>query len=85
MRPTKINKRRGSREAECISTKACFEAAIQSEVKATERKRKPKRTIKRKKRRELYDSDVVDPVMLYAGVFGSGEDSCQDDRGYGCA
>jgi hypothetical protein len=30
MRPTKRNNRRGSREAECIPTKICFEAAIQS-------------------------------------------------------
>jgi hypothetical protein len=32
-------------------------------VKATQRKSKKKRTIKRKKRRELYDGDIFDPVM----------------------
>jgi hypothetical protein len=32
--PTKRRKRTGSREAECIRSKACFKAAIQSEVKA---------------------------------------------------
>jgi hypothetical protein len=52
-------------------------------VKATKRKSKQKRTIKRKKRRELYDGDIVDPVVLYAGVSGGGEDeaSCHGDTG----
>jgi hypothetical protein len=38
MRPTKRNKRRGSREAECIPSKASFEAAIQLEVKSDTKK-----------------------------------------------
>ncbi len=42
-----------------------------------------KRTIKRQRRRELYDGDIVNPVMLYAGVSGGGkdEDVCQGDTG----
>jgi hypothetical protein len=32
--PSKRNVRRGSREAECIPSKTCFEAAIRSEVTA---------------------------------------------------
>jgi hypothetical protein len=74
MRPAKSDKRRGSREADCIPTKPCFEAAIQSEVKATQGKSKQKRTIKRKKRRELYDGEIFDPAMLYASVSGGGEE-----------
>jgi secreted trypsin-like serine protease len=52
-------------------------------VNVTQRKSKQKKTIKRKKRRELYDGDIVDPVMPYASVSGGGEDedSCQGDTG----
>jgi hypothetical protein len=83
MGPTKRKQMRGSREAECILWKARSEAAIQSEGKATQRKSKQKRTIKEKKRRELYDGGIVDPTMLYAGVSGGGEDEdrCQGDAG----
>jgi hypothetical protein len=63
MRPTKKNKRRGSREADCIPSTARFRAAIQSLVEVAQRQSKQKRTIKRKKRGELYDGDIVDPVM----------------------
>jgi hypothetical protein len=64
MRPTKRNKRRGNREADCIPSTARFEAAIRSLVEVTQRHSKQKITIKRKKRRELYDDDIVgDPVM----------------------
>jgi hypothetical protein len=83
MRPTKRNKRKGSREADCIPSKACLEPAIQSVVKVlTQRKSKQKRTIKRKKKGAV-DGDIVDPVMPYAGVSGGCEDeiSCQGDTG----
>jgi hypothetical protein len=43
-------------------SKACYEAAIQSEMKVTQRKSKQKRTIKRRRRIELDDGD---PVILY--------------------
>jgi hypothetical protein len=41
------------------------------------------RPIKRKRRRELYYGDIVDPVVLFAGVSSGGEDenSCQSDSG----
>jgi hypothetical protein len=55
MRPTKRNKRRGSREAELIPSKACFEATIQPVVKVTQRKSKKKR----KKRRESRESEWI--------------------------
>jgi hypothetical protein len=63
MTPSKRNKRRGSREADCIPSTARFEAAIQSVLEVTHRQSKQKRTIKRKKGREPYDGDIVDPVM----------------------
>jgi trypsin len=31
--------------------------------------------------KDLYDGDIIDSVMLYAGVPGGGEDSCQGDSG----
>jgi hypothetical protein len=46
---------RGSNGAECIQS----EKAMESEVKATWSKSKQKRTIKRKRRRELYDGDTI--------------------------
>jgi hypothetical protein len=66
MGPTKRKQMRGSREA-FIPSKACSETA--SRKKATQRKSNEKRTIKRKKRRELYDGDSIDPIMLHAGVW----------------
>jgi secreted trypsin-like serine protease len=31
--------------------------------------------------KDLYDGDIIDSVMLYAGVPGGCEDSCQGDSG----
>jgi hypothetical protein len=51
------DKKRGSREAECVPSNACSEAAIQSEVKATQRK--TKRPVKRKKRRRINEAICI--------------------------
>jgi hypothetical protein len=55
-RPKERRKRKGSREAECIPSKARSDATVQSEVKATESDETDKYKEKEREQRRLMDT-----------------------------